>query len=109
MVGAPDDGTVQQCPPFSTGRRESRVVTLDSIFGDEAAILKNPDFQILLLASLLPVLGASVVFRILNSLIVPLGTSSADIGLMISVFTAPGIVIIPWLVPSQTGTQGGWS
>jgi len=71
------------------------VLSLQSLFGDDAAILQERDFRLLLLANVLPVLGASLLSPVLNSLIEPFGTSPADVGLMISVFTAPGIVIIP--------------
>ena len=40
-------------------------------------------------------LGTALLSPILDSLIVPFDTSAADIGLMISVFTAPPIVVIP--------------
>jgi MFS family permease len=71
------------------------VLSLQSLFGDDAAILRERDFRLLLLANVLPVLGSSLLSPVLNSLIEPFGTSPADVGLMISVFTAPGIVIIP--------------
>ncbi|PSQ11675.1 MFS transporter [Halobacteriales archaeon QS_5_70_15] len=71
------------------------MLSLQSLFGDDAAILRERDFRLLLLANVLPVLGSSLLSPVLNSLIEPFGTSPADVGLMISVFTAPGIVIIP--------------
>lgn len=71
------------------------MLSLSSLFGDEANILRETDFQILLLASLLPVLGTSVLSPILASLIGPFSASAATIGLIISAFTAPAIVMIP--------------
>lgn len=71
------------------------MLSLQSLFGDDAAIIRERDFRLLLLANVLPVLGSSLLSPVLNSLIEPFGTSPADVGLMISVFTAPGIVIIP--------------
>lgn len=68
---------------------------IDSLFGDGGEILHDRDFQTLLLANVIPPMGAALVAPILDSLIAPLGTSPADIGLVISVFTAPAIVMIP--------------
>lgn len=68
---------------------------LESVFGDGAEILRERDFQTLLLANTLPPLGTSVLSPILDSLIGPFGTSAANIGLVISFFTAPAIVMIP--------------
>lgn len=68
---------------------------LESLFGDDATVLRDRDFQTLLLANVLPPLGAALLSPILDSLIEPFGTSTADIGLLISFFTAPAIVVIP--------------
>lgn len=65
------------------------------MFGDDAAILGDCDLQLLLLANLVGPLGIALLSPVLDSLIVPFGTSSASIGLMISFFTAPSIVMIP--------------
>jgi len=66
-----------------------------SLFGDDAVILSDRDLQVLLLASILPPLGIAMVSPILDTLIDPFGTTPGDIGLMMSVYTAPGIVMIP--------------
>lgn len=58
-------------------------------------ILRETDFQLLLLSTMLPVLGSAMLSPVLDSLIDPFGTSTANIGLLISFFTAPGIVMIP--------------
>jgi MFS family permease len=71
------------------------VAPLESLFGDDAAVLRDADFQTLLLANVLPPLGAALLSPILDSLIDPFGTSAADIGLLVSFFTAPAIVVIP--------------
>ncbi|SDM73212.1 Predicted arabinose efflux permease, MFS family [Halogranum gelatinilyticum] len=68
---------------------------LQTLFGDDAAVLYERDFQLLLLASLSSPLGASVVSPILEGLTGPLGVSSARAGLLMAVFTAPAIVLIP--------------
>ena len=67
----------------------------ESLFGTDGRILRERDFQALLLANLLGPLGTGVLSPILNSLIDPFGTSTADVGLLISFFTAPAIVMIP--------------
>lgn len=70
-------------------------VSLTSLFGDDGEILRETDFQLLMLASVLPALGLALASPILESLIDPFGTTTADIGLMISMFTAPAMVMIP--------------
>ena len=66
-----------------------------SLFGEDAAILGDTDFRVLLLAGLLPTLGSGLVSPVLDSLIDPFGASTASIGWMIAAFTAPAIVVIP--------------
>lgn len=68
---------------------------LQTLFGDDAAVLYERNFQLLLLASLSSPLGASVVSPILEGLTGPLGVSSAQAGLLMAVFTAPAILLIP--------------
>lgn len=65
------------------------------IVGGEADILGERQFQLLLLANTMAPLGTALLSPILDSLIAPFGTSAANIGLMVSVFTAPAIVMIP--------------
>lgn len=69
--------------------------TLRSIFGNEADILHERDFQILLLANILPPLSTALLSPVLDSLIDPFGTTPANIGLMVSFITAPGIIMYP--------------
>jgi len=71
------------------------VRTFQRTFGDDARILRETEFQILLLAGLMAPLGPSLVSPMLDSLTGPFGTSEAAVGLMISAFTAPGILLIP--------------
>jgi len=66
-----------------------------SLFGDESDILTERNFQLLLVANIFSPLGVVVVSPILDSLIEPFGTTPADIGLMMSVYTAPAILLIP--------------
>jgi MFS family permease len=66
-----------------------------AVFGDDAAILRDQSFQLLFLANLLPPLGTALLSPVLNSLIGPLGATTANVGLMMSAFTAPPILLIP--------------
>ncbi|MDY6819477.1 MAG: MFS transporter [Halobacteriales archaeon] len=65
------------------------------LLGDDASLLGAPNFQLLLLANLLVPLGGPMLSAVLDSLIDPFGASAATIGLMMSMFTAPAIVMIP--------------
>lgn len=71
------------------------MAVLRLLFGDEATVLREGNFQLLLLSSLLPALGTALLSPVLDSLIEPFGTSPANIGLVMSAFTAPAIVMIP--------------
>lgn len=68
---------------------------LRSLFGEDAVILRETNFQLLLLSTIFPVLGSGLLSPVLRSLIAPFGTSAANIGLMIAFFGAPQIVIVP--------------
>ena len=68
---------------------------LRTLFGNDADILTEPQFQVVLLATVMAPLGTVVASPILDSLIEPYGTTPANIGLMMSFFTAPAIVMIP--------------
>lgn len=70
-------------------------VVLEAVFGDDADVLRDVNFQVLLLANILGPLGSALVSPLLDSLIDPFGASEATIGLMLSAFTAPAIVMIP--------------
>jgi MFS family permease len=65
------------------------------LFGENSKILKDRQTQLLLLANILAPLGVVVMSPVLDSLIAPLGASATSIGLMISVYTAPAIFLIP--------------
>lgn len=66
-----------------------------SLFGEEAGILREANFQALVLAMAIVPLGNGLVSPILDSLLAPLGASATNIGLMISFFWAPSLVIVP--------------
>ena len=71
------------------------MLSLSRLFGEDAAVLRERDFQVLLLIGILAPFGNGLLSPILNSLIDPLGASVADVGLLVSVFMVPGIVVIP--------------
>ena len=68
---------------------------LDSLFGEDGVVLSDTDFQLLLLANLMAPLGTALLSPVLDSLVDPFGTSATQVGLMMSFFTAPPIVVIP--------------
>ena len=68
---------------------------LEALFGKDARVLRDRGFQVLLFANVLGPLGSSLISPLLDSLIGPFGASEATIGLLMSVFTAPAIVMIP--------------
>lgn len=71
------------------------MVSLRSLFGEDAGVLRETNFQLLLLANILAPLGTALLSPAIDSFIDPFGVTAADIGLLISVFTAPAIVMIP--------------
>jgi MFS family permease len=71
------------------------VVSLSSIAGADSGIVRKRPFQLLLLINVVPPLGTALLSPVLGSLVEPLGASTANIGLMMSAFTAPSIVVIP--------------
>lgn len=70
------------------------MVSLRAVFGEDAAVLRDENFQILFLANVFPSIGTAVLSPILDALVGPFGTTSSNIGLLISAYTAPGIVVI---------------
>ncbi len=71
------------------------VVSPSSIAGADSGIVRERPFQLLLLINVLPPLGTALLSPVLGSLVEPLGASTANIGLMMSAFTAPSIFVIP--------------
>ncbi|PSQ05432.1 MFS transporter [Halobacteriales archaeon QS_6_71_20] len=70
-------------------------LSLRSLVGADADVLADRDFRLLLLASLISPMGASVVSPVVESLAGPYGVSATEVALLLSAFTAPGIVCIP--------------
>jgi MFS family permease len=58
-------------------------------------VVRETDFQVLFLANVVAPLGAAVITPLLDSLTGPLGATPANVGLLMSAFTAPPIVLIP--------------
>lgn len=71
------------------------MAVLRSLIGDDAHILRERNFQVLLLANLVGPLGVALLSPLLDSLIDPFGASPASIGLLISAFTGPATLMIP--------------
>jgi MFS family permease len=71
------------------------VVSLASVFGSDTAVLRDRNFQLLLAANVPVSVGTAVVSPVLDSLVEPFGTTAASVGLLVSFFSAPGIVVIP--------------
>jgi MFS family permease len=72
-----------------------RSPALDVLFGQNHGVLTDPNFQLILLANLAAPLGTALVSPLLDSLTTPFGVSSTNVGLMVTMSTAPGIFIIP--------------
>ncbi len=72
------------------------MVSIKSFFGENATIIHERNFQLILIVAVLPVLGTTMLSPILDSLITPLDTTAARIGLVISVFSAPAIFLSPF-------------
>ena len=71
------------------------MATLTSLFGDDADVLYDTSFRTLFLANILGPLGLGLLSPVLDSLTEPFGVSPSTIGLLMSAYTAPAIVLIP--------------
>jgi len=80
----------RSCP---TGMSSVERLT-ERLFGPDADVLGETDFQILLAISMVVILGTSLVSPILESLTGPFGVSTAEVGLIVSAFAAPPVVLI---------------
>ena len=69
--------------------------TLGRLLGADASVLDDRAFRVLLVASLISPLGTAVVSPVLASLTGPLGVTETRAGLLLAVFTAPSILLIP--------------
>jgi MFS family permease len=67
----------------------------ETLLGEDARAVRDRSFQVLLLANLTSPLGPALVSPLLDTLTGVYGVSEAEIGFMISAYTAPGILVIP--------------
>lgn len=67
----------------------------ETFLGEDAQAVRDRSFQVLLLANLTAPLGPALVSPLLDTLTGVYGVSEAAIGLMVSAYTAPGILVIP--------------
>jgi MFS family permease len=65
------------------------------LVGDDADVVADPRFRVILLGSVVSPMGASLVSPLLDSLVPVYGASEARIGLVMAAFTAPAVVAIP--------------
>lgn len=75
--------------------RYERNGIVKSVLGPEGDIVWETNFQLILLTSMLSALGLAMLAPMMETLTGPLGASPANIGLIISVYTAPPILLIP--------------
>jgi len=68
---------------------------LESVFGADADVLRDSDFQAMLTANLMAPLGVALLSPILTALTGPFGVTAGRAGLLVSAYTAPPIFLIP--------------
>lgn len=71
------------------------MLSLKSVFGPNSDILRDTNLQVLLFANLNVLMGLTLISPILDSLVEPFGATEATIGLVVTLYTAPGIFVIP--------------
>lgn len=78
---------------------------LDGVFGDEGDVLKETNFQLLLVSNLVYPYGTTFISPLLESLVGPFGTTPSKIGLLLTAFYVPAILLTP-VVGVLTDTYG---
>jgi MFS family permease len=78
-----------------TGVRVAAGVSVEALVGEEGDVVRERRFQALLAANLLAPLGITLVSPLLETLSGPFGVSPARMGLLVSAYTAPPVVLIP--------------
>jgi len=71
------------------------VISLKNLLGSEGNILSDRSLQLLLLANMVYPMGTTMVSPILESLLIPLSTTPAAIGLLVTAFFAPLMLLSP--------------
>lgn len=71
------------------------IITSIGLLGEDADILRDRPYQLLLLVSVIAVQGTSLISPILDTLTDPFGVSATEIGLMVTAISAPAVVLIP--------------
>lgn len=71
------------------------VISATSLIGADADVLRERNFQLLLLANIVALLGNPFLSLVLDSLVEPFGIAATKAGLMLSAYIAPGIIVIP--------------
>jgi len=69
--------------------------TAKKVLGEDGDILYDRNFQIILLTYMLGIVGVPIFSPLLESLTVSYGISEVQVGLLMTIYTAPGIVLIP--------------
>jgi len=70
-------------------------MVLETLFGEDGDVLREPRFQLLLFASVNGAMGIVLVSPILEALTGPFGIDEVGAGLLITAFVAPAIVAVP--------------
>jgi MFS family permease len=65
------------------------------LFGQNADMMSEDDFRVLLAANAMGALGTALISPVLSSLTEPFGVSTAQIGLIVTAVSAPPIFLIP--------------
>ncbi|WP_092692686.1 MFS transporter [Halorientalis regularis] len=71
------------------------MISAATLLGEDSTIIRDRSFQLLLLANFSPPLGSALISPLLDTLVGPFAVSETEIGLLMTAFTAPSIVLIP--------------
>lgn len=71
------------------------MAVIETLFGEQAGMLRERQFKLLLLANINAALGTVLVSPLLESLTGPFAVSDVRIGLLMTAFTAPPVLGIP--------------
>ncbi|AUX10049.1 major facilitator superfamily MFS_1 [Halalkaliarchaeum desulfuricum] len=70
-------------------------IGIERLFGRNAGMIRETDFRLLLAANAIGALGTALVSPLLDTLTGPFGVSAARIGLIVTAFAAPAVVMVP--------------